>query len=303
MAQPRRINLDEQAKIGSLSTLIIADNAVTTPKLAPSSITGDKFDPAVAGDGLVLNVSSLDVNVDDSTLEVSSDVVQVKDGGVTTAKLNIDADLSFNNNQSLSFRLENLSADPAPGNPGRLIWRTDLLQIRVDDGTSFSSLTGGGGGHTIQEEGSSLPQRAKLNFVGTGVIAIDDSGNDATVITIPTIGHVIEDEGGSITQRAILNFVGSGVTVSDGGAETTVTIPGGGGSTSFAQDAFVVAVPANKNFVLSNTPTSNSQIVTWNGVVLTEGAGNDYTVSGSTVTLSASIVLTIGDQILVAYAF
>ncbi len=41
-----------------------------------------------------------------------------------------------------------------------------------------------GGCHTIQEEGVSLTQRSKLNFVGTYVTATDDSANDATKITI-----------------------------------------------------------------------------------------------------------------------
>lgn len=43
----------------------------------------------------------------------------------------------------------------------------------------------GGGGHTVQDEGSSLAQRTKLNFVGAGVAATDDSANDRTVVTIP----------------------------------------------------------------------------------------------------------------------
>ena len=39
-----------------------------------------------AGDGLVANGAALDVNVDDSTLEVATDVVQIKDAGVTEVK-------------------------------------------------------------------------------------------------------------------------------------------------------------------------------------------------------------------------
>lgn len=51
----------------------------------------------------------------------------------------------------------------------------------VDD-----ALASGGGGHTIQDEGTPLTQRANLNFTGGGVAASDDSGNDATVVNIPT---------------------------------------------------------------------------------------------------------------------
>lgn len=45
-------------------------------------------------------------------------------------------------------------------------------------------------GHTIQDEGTPLTPRANLNFVGSGVAVTDDSGNDATVVTISTSAAV-----------------------------------------------------------------------------------------------------------------
>lgn len=53
-------------------------------------------------------------------------------------------------------------------------------------GAYVVSATATGGGHTIQDEGSNLTQRTKLNFVGAGVTVTDDSGNDATIVTIST---------------------------------------------------------------------------------------------------------------------
>jgi hypothetical protein len=52
--------------------------------------------------------------------------------------------------------------------------------------------TGGGGGHTIQDEGTPLTQRANLNFVGSAVEVTDDVGNDATVVTITASGLTAE---------------------------------------------------------------------------------------------------------------
>jgi len=40
------------------------------------------------------------------------------------------------------------------------------------------------GGHTIQEEGTPLTQRANLNFIGAGITATDNLGNDATDVTL-----------------------------------------------------------------------------------------------------------------------
>lgn len=66
-------------------------------------------------------------------------------------------------------------------------------------------------GHVIQEEGSGLTQRTKLNFIGKTVRAYDDSGNSATKVEIngapdsdfPWLsgtyypcGHVYADDGG-----------------------------------------------------------------------------------------------------------
>lgn len=48
-------------------------------------------------------------------------------------------------------------------------------------------LRAAGGGHTIQDEGTPLTARANLNFVGAGVTATDDAGNNATVVTIPGV--------------------------------------------------------------------------------------------------------------------
>ena len=214
------------------------------------------------GAGIIANgvTNAIDVNVDDVTLEIVTDVVRVKT--ITQANINISGSLAFNNNQALEFILENLASDPAAGNAGRLIWRTDLLQIKVDDGTNFITLAGGGGG-----------------------------------------GHVIKDEAVSLPQRSVMAFVGAGVTATDFGGETVVTIPGGGAG-AFAKDLVTVAnVVSDKTINLANTPISNSEIVAWNGLLLRPGASNDYTITGSTVTLNASVTLTIGDEILVVYAF
>ena len=52
----------------------------------------------------------------------------------------------------------------------------------------------GGSGHTIEDEGTPLTDRSKLNFVGGGITATDDSGDDASVITVSdqTIGDLIQ---------------------------------------------------------------------------------------------------------------
>jgi hypothetical protein len=69
----------------------LASSSVTTAKIIDDSVTDDKLASDCAGNGLTQDTNgALAVNVDDSTLEISSDTVQVKDNGVTTAKLGDD---------------------------------------------------------------------------------------------------------------------------------------------------------------------------------------------------------------------
>jgi hypothetical protein len=58
-----------------------------------------------------------------------------------------------------------------------LINKVSNLQREIDNISA-------GSGHTIEDEGTPLTQRTKLNFVGSGVTVTDDSGDDATVVTI-----------------------------------------------------------------------------------------------------------------------
>lgn len=52
-------------------------------------------------------------------------------------------------------------------------------------GNKFPTNVGGGGGHTIADEGTVLPAQRELNFVGSGVTVTDDPANGQTIVTIP----------------------------------------------------------------------------------------------------------------------
>lgn len=92
------------------------------------------------------------------------------------------------------------------------------------------TVSSGGAGHTIQDEGVSLASRTYLNFVGSGVTVLDSAGTNSTIVTISGGGggHTIMDEGVALTQRTKLDFVGVGVTVTDDSAndKSIVTISG-----------------------------------------------------------------------------
>ena len=97
---------------------------------------------------------------------------------------------------------------------GQTVIRDGYVNRDITDCRTWLSATsgGGGGGHTIQDEGTPLTTRANLNFVGSGVTATDDAGNDATLITIPSGsgGDFVHNIDGTLTVNTnIAAFVAS----------------------------------------------------------------------------------------------
>lgn len=86
------------------------------------------------------------------------------------------------------------------------------------------------GGPSLQDKGTTLPARGRVNFVGAGVTATDDATNDRTLVTIPGMtGLTVQDENGNVGVGVTqIDFQGLGVTATAGSSEVVVTIPGGG---------------------------------------------------------------------------
>ena len=73
---------------GQVGETGIADDAVTSAKIAANAVGVSEIATAIAGNGLAGGGgSALSVNVDGSTLEINSDSLRIKDSGVTNAKL------------------------------------------------------------------------------------------------------------------------------------------------------------------------------------------------------------------------
>lgn len=72
----------------------------------------------------------------------------VQDGDIATGYIKADGTRAFTGNQSFALhqatnlRLENLASDPAAGNAGRVIYRTDTKKLRLDDGAAWADVGG-----------------------------------------------------------------------------------------------------------------------------------------------------------------
>lgn len=82
-------------------------------------------------------------------------------------------------------------AQPPTSGYGQLWAKTDGTVVYTNDAGTDTVLGagGGGGGHTIEDEGTPLTARTSLNFVGSGVTAADSGGK--TVVTISSGGDAL----------------------------------------------------------------------------------------------------------------
>tara|TARA_Y100000780_G_scaffold159130_1_gene144281 strand:+ start:175850 stop:181342 length:5493 start_codon:yes stop_codon:yes gene_type:complete len=90
--------LDQAATLGTDANKVPSQNAVktyvdnaTSGMGSVTSITGG----AALSDGPYTTTGTIDVQVDNSTIEVATDALQLKDGGITNAKINASAAISW----------------------------------------------------------------------------------------------------------------------------------------------------------------------------------------------------------------
>lgn len=155
--------------------------------------------------------------------------------------------------------IKNLPKQPISIGGGGVVALKNLQEVNITNPTDNQSLTydsatgkwvnetitGGSGGHTIQDEGTPLTSRTNLNFVGANVNVTDDAGNDATVVTI--------SGGGSGTVETIVEGTNIDVDATDP-ANPIVSLSLG------ADDNFVTDAEKTKLSNLSGTNTGDQDL-------------------------------------------
>lgn len=110
----------------------------------------------------------------------------------------------------------------------------------------------------------------------------------------------IKDEGITIASDIdTLNFVGSIVTPTVIGSEVTETFTVSGSGNSISSEE----VPSGSGtvFTLANTPITGTLRVYRGGARQQEGVGNDFTLSGDTITLSEA--LNVSEKLICDYEY
>ncbi|MEQ9009523.1 MAG: hypothetical protein RLP12_16705, partial [Ekhidna sp.] len=238
----------------------LANNSVTTNKILDDAVTKEKINPDVAGPGLIqstdgsleinegnglqisgdilsVNLGDLagdgivedaineefDINVDNATLEVSSDILQVKDLGITTAKLA---------NQSVT------QGKILPSNQNALLISNNVPAASwFAPGVNQIITTGPGGGITSRPVTDFATKDLNLGSIFVGDASNQAQqlfagqanylliGNGSTVVSFPVAGDISFSSGASNIISTIQN---NAVDGTDLDLTTDFVVPGSG---------------------------------------------------------------------------
>jgi hypothetical protein len=155
----------------------------------------------------------------------------------------------------------------------------------------------------LYQGASALPSFAALNLAGgativTGVLPVLNGGTGQSSYLNGEL--LIGNTTGNTLTKATLT-AGTGITITNGGGSITITSSAYTASNFVTRESLAGANGSTTNFTLANTPVAGSEHVHVNGVLQNVGTGNDYTISGATITFLSGAIPQTGDVILVSY--
>lgn len=259
VANQLALELDGGTLSKSASGVKVADAGIDTAQLANDSVDKDKIAADVAGLGLVQNVDgSLEVNVDDSTIEIATDTVQLKDGGITNAKINASAAIEFS-------KMEALTAD-------RVAITNGSGFISVSSATSANLVTLTDGSNADSLHSHSL---LKISLVAGESMAANTSFLVRYAINGETAGRVYKADKDA-SSNDLFHVIGIAKIGSAASAGDTIEVYISGDYTLASSDAAFNATDIGKPIFLNSAgaftltaPTTTDEAVKQIGVVAT----------------------------------
>ena len=178
----------------------------------------------------------------------------------------------------------------------------DLLYASAS--TTLARLAGVAVGNVLISGGvATAPSWGKVGLTThvSGTLPIANGGTG--IATAPTNGQLLIGNAGAY---AVANLTaGTGVTITNGAGTISIAV----NSATFLLVANYVVREAptgtingvNTTFTLAATPVANTEEVYVNGILQNSGVGNDYTISGATITFLSGAIPQTGDIVRVTY--
>lgn len=180
----------------------------------------------------------------------------------------------------------------------------DLLY--ADTTTSLAKLADVATGNALISGGVGVaPSWGKIGLTThiSGTLAVGNGGTGIT--TTPSNGQIPIGNGTTYTAATIT--AGTGISVTNGSGSITLAVTTGASGVVLASNFVVRETPTgtvngtNATFTLAFTPLSGTEHVFVNGVLQNPGTGNDYTISGATITFLTGAIPQTNDVVRVSY--
>lgn len=243
-------------------TFQVKDSSVPGAKLVEDGVTGDKISSAVGGSGLVKNpeTGALDLNIDLESLAIFADTL-------TTVNMTAQGN-SFNGPDELVKLL--------PDGKMPVLDGSNLTGLSISESIGSVDLT--------DVEGAVNSASGLVKLDGSGKLPTLD-GSALISLPIPSIAtlNLTDVENNPNQPNGLVKLDALGKLAAIDGSNLT-NLPGGGNFVDLEEPAGVKNA-INKTFTLTNTPILGSVHFYWNGLLLKPGIGNDYTISGSVITM------------------
>ena len=241
----------------SVTSPTFTSSAGLTINSGNNTLTVDATDTALTASGvttvtLAANASIVN-SAGDLTLQPSGSgtmgVVHIGNGGSGSTTMDF-----------LGLDVKSTTGDPAFGGfEGAMYYNTFDNKFRCFEGAAWKDCdtsSAGGGYATIADEGVDLTQRTKLNFIGSGVSCVDNSGSSRTDCTISSAGGGVSFASGTPDNTTGTNNL---IQLQKNGSDKFVVANNGG----------VSVFGATTNITKTNTGTTGA---------------NDFSITGSTLT-------------------
>ena len=293
--------VEEGTANGNTGWVLTTDSPITVGSTALAFSQFSDSAALTAGSGLTLTGTDLSVNVDDSTIEISSDILRVKDNGITSAKM-ADGSVELNTatvtgtlaaangGTGVTTASDNtVFAGPATGGPSapsfRSLVASDIPNHSTDKltsgtlgvargGTGAATFTAGIVKSTGGTDALTTASTVSLTTEVSGTLPVANGGTGASTLTS---GGVLLGNGTS--------QIGA---TSAGSANQVLRVPGAGGSPAFgaidlAQSAAVTGALPIANGGTGQT-TASAALAALGGTTkytaqLGDGAATTYTIS------------------------